>query len=208
MNATILADGTVLATGGSSGPGFSKSDVFRSTTLRSGTRRPKPGARRQAPRGLGSITPPPSCYPTVESSRRADKARRPERSIRRPISSRARGRQLRSAPDIISHGQQFFVATPNATSITKVHLIRLSSVTHGFNRTSGSTGCSSLRAPAGSTSPRPPTAMSALPASTCCSSSTALACPPSPRSCGLVLQAQRRPPQQALLQPPRPVRCR
>ena len=38
------------------------------------------------------------------------------------------------APDSISHGQQFFVATPNATSITKVHLIRLSSVTHAFNQ--------------------------------------------------------------------------
>src|SRR4029453_13337079 len=30
-------------------------------------------------------------------------------------------------------GQSFFVGTPNATSISKVTLIALSSVTHGFN---------------------------------------------------------------------------
>ena len=41
---------------------------------------------------------------------------------------------ITTAPDTIAHGQQFFVATPEATSITKVHLIRLSSVTHAFNQ--------------------------------------------------------------------------
>lgn len=37
------------------------------------------------------------------------------------------------APDTISYGSQFQVNTPNAISISKVTMVRLSSVTHGIN---------------------------------------------------------------------------
>src|SRR6266480_4094907 len=40
---------------------------------------------------------------------------------------------ITSAPTSVAYGQSFFVGTPNATSISKVTLIALSSVTHGFN---------------------------------------------------------------------------
>ena len=40
---------------------------------------------------------------------------------------------ITSAPASVAYGQSFFVGTPNATSISKVTLIALSSVTHGFN---------------------------------------------------------------------------
>jgi galactose oxidase len=40
---------------------------------------------------------------------------------------------ITSAPTSVGYGQSFFVGTPNATSISKVSLIALSSVTHGFN---------------------------------------------------------------------------
>src|SRR5205823_989587 len=40
---------------------------------------------------------------------------------------------IMSAPASIGYGQSFFVGTPNATSITKVTMIALGSVTHGFN---------------------------------------------------------------------------
>ncbi|HEX7998752.1 MAG TPA: galactose oxidase-like domain-containing protein [Pyrinomonadaceae bacterium] len=40
---------------------------------------------------------------------------------------------ITSAPAVASHGQQIFVGTPDATSISKVTLVRLSSVTHAFN---------------------------------------------------------------------------
>ena len=40
---------------------------------------------------------------------------------------------ISSAPTGVSYGQSFFVGTPDATSITKVTMIALSSVTHGFN---------------------------------------------------------------------------
>ena len=40
---------------------------------------------------------------------------------------------ITSAPTSVGYGQSFFVGTPDATSISKVTLIALSSVTHGFN---------------------------------------------------------------------------
>src|SRR5437667_4470279 len=40
---------------------------------------------------------------------------------------------ITSAPTSVAYGQSFFVGTPNATSISQVTLIALSSVTHGFN---------------------------------------------------------------------------
>ena len=40
---------------------------------------------------------------------------------------------ITSAPTSVAYGQSFFVGTPNATSISNVTLIALSSVTHGFN---------------------------------------------------------------------------
>lgn len=41
---------------------------------------------------------------------------------------------ISSVPDTISHGQAFSVSTPDAASISKVTLLRLSSVTHGFDQ--------------------------------------------------------------------------
>src|SRR5205823_5540714 len=40
---------------------------------------------------------------------------------------------ISSAPTSVGYGQAFFIETPNATSISTVSLIALSSVTHGFN---------------------------------------------------------------------------
>jgi len=40
---------------------------------------------------------------------------------------------ITSAPASVAYGQTFFVGTPDATSISKVTMIALSSVTHGFN---------------------------------------------------------------------------
>src|SRR5438034_11006718 len=40
---------------------------------------------------------------------------------------------IASAPTSVAYGESFFVGTPNATNISNVTLIALSSVTHGFN---------------------------------------------------------------------------
>ncbi len=40
---------------------------------------------------------------------------------------------ISSAPASVAYGQSFFVGTPDATSISKITMIALGSVTHGFN---------------------------------------------------------------------------
>ena len=40
---------------------------------------------------------------------------------------------ITSAPAIVAYGQSFFVGTPDAAAISKVTMLRLSSVTHAFN---------------------------------------------------------------------------
>src|SRR4029434_8111911 len=40
---------------------------------------------------------------------------------------------ITSAPSSVGYGQSFFVGTPDATSISNITLIALSSTTHGFN---------------------------------------------------------------------------
>ena len=40
---------------------------------------------------------------------------------------------ISSAPVSVAYGQSFFVGTPNATSISKITMIALGTVTHGFN---------------------------------------------------------------------------
>ena len=40
---------------------------------------------------------------------------------------------ISSAPTSVAYGQSFFVGTPNATSISKITMIALGTVTHGFN---------------------------------------------------------------------------
>lgn len=41
---------------------------------------------------------------------------------------------ITSAPSVVGHGAQIFVGTPDAASISKVTMVRLSSVTHAFNQ--------------------------------------------------------------------------
>ena len=40
---------------------------------------------------------------------------------------------ITSAPTSVAYGQSFFVETPDAAAISKVTMLRLSSVTHAFN---------------------------------------------------------------------------
>ncbi len=69
---------------------------------------------------------------------------------------------LTSAPAIVGYGQNFTVATPDAASITRVTLVRLTSVTHSFNQNqrflelgfaSGGSGALTVTAPVNANCP-------------------------------------------------------
>jgi len=143
LNATILADGKVLVTGGvSSGSGLGASDppVFAAEMWNPSTRTWSTMASAARPRkyhstavllpdgrvltgGGGGLHPPNH---TIDE---------PSMEIYSPpyLFNGARP-TIASAPATANHGQQIFVGTPDATSISKVTLVRLSSVTHAFNQ--------------------------------------------------------------------------
>ena len=146
MNATLLADGSVLVTGGTSGPG---STIRRARSARRALESPdrdldhhglrraarpdvsrdgaavaeRPGALERQwrrwwdhlceQRVLGAVFTPPYLFNADGTP-----AARPS---------------ITSAPSTLSYGQSFTVQTPDAGSITRGTLIRLSSVTHAFN---------------------------------------------------------------------------
>ena len=136
INATLLPDGKVLVTGGTSSPGFNNptgavhaAEVWDPdptkenwTTLASSsagiprvyhsTALLLPDARVLSMGGNG--------YPQTEiySPPYLFKGPRPT---------------ITSAPTSVAYGQTFFVQTPDAAAITKVTMLRLSSVTHAFN---------------------------------------------------------------------------
>jgi hypothetical protein len=142
MNATLLPDGQVLVTGGTSGGGFTNAvgSVFAAemwnpssetwTTLASMTERRlyhstaillPDGRVMSGGGGFPASTGGDANHTTIEyySPPYLFKGARPS---------------ITSAPASAGGGQQIFVGTPDASSISKVTLVRLSSVTHAFNQ--------------------------------------------------------------------------
>src|SRR5262245_15452146 len=142
VNATLLPDGTVLVTGGTSSPGFNDAALAALpaelwdpategwTTLAS-MRIPRlyhsialllPDGRVLS---AGGGFPPPSGggmnHPDAEIFSPPYLFKGP-----RPI--------ITAAPAVVSYGQAFAIETPDAASIVTVRWIRLSSVTHSFNQ--------------------------------------------------------------------------
>lgn len=132
LNSTILPDGTVLVTGGTSGPGHNNAEtpVYKAelwdpaseswTTMASGTApRLYHSAALLLPDARVVVTGGDS-VPDVEifSPPYLFKGARPE---------------LAAVPAQIGYGQPFAVQSAQAAAIRKVTLVRLSSVTHAFN---------------------------------------------------------------------------
>ncbi len=133
INATLLPDAKVLVTGGTAAPGFNEPSghvdaaelwdpaTENWTTLASSSGIPRvyhsaalllPDGRVLSTGGNGypetEIYPPPYLF----------KGARPT---------------ITSAPPSVAYGQSFFVETPDAAAISKIRMLRLSSVTHAFN---------------------------------------------------------------------------
>ena len=133
LNATILADGTVFVNGGTSGPGFANDttpvytgQIWNPTTETWTTM--ASAARHRLYHSAAVLLPDGRVFTSGGQSEETAEYFSP------PYLFKGTRPTITTAPDTIAHGQQFFVATPEATSITKVHLIRLSSVTHAFNQ--------------------------------------------------------------------------
>jgi hypothetical protein len=132
VNATLLPDGTVLVTGGTSGAGFDNptTPVYQAelwdpateawTTLASATvPRLYHSAAVLLPDGR-VLSTGGNDYPTPEA-------------FLPPYLFKGARPTLSSVPSTIGYGQNFPVQSPDAASITKVTLIRITSVTHAFN---------------------------------------------------------------------------
>ena len=135
MNATILPDGTVLATGGSSGKGFNN---FGFPVLAAELWNPNTGAWTTLAssghyRGYHSIAVLLPDGRVLTAGGSAPGADANGEFFSPPYLFNGTRPTIASAPAGVTYGQNFFVSTPNATSIKKVTMVRLTSVTHSFN---------------------------------------------------------------------------
>jgi hypothetical protein len=148
MNATLLADGTILATGGTNSGGFNTaptdSRVLTAELWSPATEQWRPLARMTHNRlyhssalllpdgrllSVGSGEPPAS---GLTDDYTAEIYSPPY--LFAPDGSAAVRPTIAGAPDFVSYGQAFAVQTPDAARIVKATWIRLSSVTHAFNQ--------------------------------------------------------------------------
>jgi galactose oxidase len=146
-NATILADGQVLVTGGTSGPGFNNvtSPVYDAELWNPATETWSIMARESVVRTYHStavLLPSGRVLSsgsgegggvTYENSQLSAQLFSPPYLFNADGSLAARP-AISSAPSRLSYGLPFTVQTPDAGSIGKITLIRLSSVTHAFNQ--------------------------------------------------------------------------
>jgi Domain of unknown function (DUF1929)/F5/8 type C domain/Glyoxal oxidase N-terminus/Kelch motif len=143
VNATILPDGKVLATGGTSSPGFldATGAVFAAEMWDPATETWSTMASMQVKRlyhstalllpdgrvlSAGGGMPPDTAHSDTDHS--------DAEIYSPPYLFKGARPAITSAPATINYGQNFVVQTPDAAGITKVTLIRLPSVTHSFNQ--------------------------------------------------------------------------
>jgi hypothetical protein len=134
-NATVLPDGSVLVTGGSSGASFDDSThpVYPAELWNPTTGSWTVLASLSVYRGYHSIALllPDGRVLSAGGSVATAEIFSPPYLFKGPRPA------ITSAPTTSSSGQTFFVGTPDAASITQVSLIRLGATTHTFNENQG-----------------------------------------------------------------------
>lgn len=146
MNATLLADGTVLVTGGTSAPGFNNQagSVHQAELWNPATeswRTLAAESRHRTYHGTSLLLPTGQVLSSgsgegggipFEQSDFTGQIFNPPYLFNSDGSPAVRPR-IASAPARLSYGQSFSVQSPDAATVTRGTLIRLSSVTHAFN---------------------------------------------------------------------------
>ena len=133
LNATILPDGKVLVTGGSSGSGFDNSStpVYTAELWDPATGKWTTLASITMYRGYHSTA---LLLPDARVlSAGGDVSGATAEIFSPPYLFKGARPAITTAPASISYGQTFFVETPDAASITQVTLLRLGAATHAFN---------------------------------------------------------------------------
>jgi hypothetical protein len=130
LNATLLPDGKVLVTGGTSGPGFNNktTPVFAAELWDPATEKWSVMASASVPRLYHSaavLLPDGRVLTTGGNDHTETEVYSP------PYLFKGARPTISSAPASVGYGQSFFVGTPDA--IAKVRMIRLSSTTHSLN---------------------------------------------------------------------------
>jgi PKD repeat protein len=134
LNGTILADGKVLITGGSSGSGFDNASapVYLTEMWDPVTETFTPMASITQYRGYHSTA---VLLPDGRVlSAGGDVSGATAEIFSPPYLFNGARPTISTGPTMISYGQTFSVMTPDSASIAQVNLIRLSSVTHSFNQ--------------------------------------------------------------------------
>jgi hypothetical protein len=132
-NATVLPDGTVLITGGSSGSGFdtSSSPVYAAELWNPATGTFTVMASNTVYRGYHSTA---VLLPDGRVLSAGGNVGGPNAEVYSPpYLFQGTRPTISSAPVSVAYGQSFLVSTPDAASISQVTLIRLASTTHTFN---------------------------------------------------------------------------
>jgi hypothetical protein len=141
LNTTLLPDGKVLVTGGSSAPGFDEpagavlyAELWDPAT---GTWTPLAAEARYRGYHSNALLLPDARVliaggghpnPTGGSEQNNAEIYSPPYLFKGPQPL------ITVAPDVVTYGQTFSIQTPDASAITNVNWIRLPSVTHAFNQ--------------------------------------------------------------------------
>ena len=140
LNATLLPDGKVLVTGGSRFAGFDNSDgaVLEAEMWDPATGKWTVMAKESRYRGYhstalllldGRVLVGGGGHPDPTSGAQSN-----FEIFSPPYLFKGARPTITNAPALVAYGEQFIVKTPNAATIKKMTLVRLSSVTHSFNQ--------------------------------------------------------------------------